>query len=132
MLARERRKLIDRVERLALDARDAIEPLQADARIDVGGDVVGSRIAIRHRVPDEPALRVDQDEVDAPGVDADRLGDLAGFAAFLQADQDVLPDHVDIPAIVPAAAHLRVVEAVHLLELDDAVAVHTTEHVAPA
>ena len=132
MLARERRKLIDRVERLALDTRDAIEPLQADARIDIGGNIVGSRIAIRHRVADEPTLCIDQDEVDAPGVDADRLGDLAGFAAFLQTDQDVLPDHVDIPAIVPAAAHLHVVKAVHLLELDDAVAVHATKHVAPA
>ena len=132
MLARERRKLVDRVKCLALDARDAIEPLQADARIDIGGDIAGTCVAIRHRVADKPALRIDQDEVHTPGVDADRLGDLAGFAAFLQADQDVFPDHVDIPAIVPAAAHLHVVEAVHLLELDDAVSVHATEHVAPA
>ena len=118
MLGGQRRQLVDRVERLALNARGTVQVLQADARVHVGGDVVRAGIAIRHRIADASTLSVDQDEIHAPGVDADRLGDLAGFAAFLQADQNVLPDHIDVPAIVPAAAHLHVVEAVHLLELD--------------
>ena len=50
MLGGKRGQLVDSVEGLALNARRTIERIQANSAIDLGGDRLRARIAIRHGI----------------------------------------------------------------------------------
>ena len=114
--------------------------LQTDAPVEVGeGDDVAldlrvgagrARVAVGHGVADALAPLVQEHEVDAPGVDADG-GDLGLLHRRVDALLDRLDERVDVPAVVPAAADLRVVETIDLLEGDLAV-LHPTDDVPAA
>ncbi len=125
------RKLVNGVEGLTLDAAGAVEVFQADTTIDLRHHRSRAGVAIGHGIADAIAVRIDEHEVDAPGIDANGLGNLARLRALLQTDEHVFPDHIDIPTIVPATADLHVVESMHLFKLDAAV-VHASEHMAAA
>ena len=131
MLALERDQLVERIERLTLDAAGVIEGAGLELLVDALGDALGALVAVCDGIAHEPALRVEQNEVDAPGVDADSRGDLARIPASLEARKNALPQHLDVPAVMPCAAQLLVVEAVELLE-DHTPVLDVPEHVAPA
>ena len=130
MLVFQRDQLVDCVERLALYAAGVVDLLRVHGSVHALGHALGARVAIGHRVAHERALLVEEDEIDAPGVDADGLGDLARVLAGAHAGQDALKQPLDVPAVVAVHALLRVVEAVYLLEHYLAV-LEMPKHVAP-
>ena len=67
----QRQKLIDRVERQELQARDLVDPLAGDLLERGGQHPVGPRIAIVDRIAQQGVSAPDQPEVHAPGIDAD-------------------------------------------------------------
>ena len=131
MFRGKRSQLVDGVEGLALNARGAIERIEAHGAVDLCGNRLRAGVAICHGVAHAVSARIDQHEIDAPGVDADRCGNFARGGAFLEANQDVFPNHINIPAIMAATAHLGVIETVHLFEHDFSV-FDMAKHVAPA
>jgi hypothetical protein len=121
VLALQSHELVEGVEGLALDAAGAVEGARLHDAVEAFGHAFGAGVAVGHRVAYERARAVDEDEVDAPGVDAHGFGHHAAALAGAQAFQDALVERFDVPAVVAVAADLDVVEAVDLFQMDDAV-----------
>ena len=117
VLLAEGHELVDRVERLTLDARAPVQLLGGDGDVDELGDALRASIAIRDGVADELALAVEQHEVAAPGVDADGQRRCPRRrVAGPESRDDLVCQRLDVPAVVTVHAPLAVDEAVHLLE----------------
>ncbi len=103
-----------------VSAYSTASPISADQPL---GDPVGAGVAVRVRVVDQLALRVQQPVVDGPRVDPDPV-DRAARGGEPQTDEHLTTDPGDVPAqgavVVP---HGTVGKPVHLLELQQ-VGVH--------
>ena len=114
-------ELIDCVELLALNAGSLVELTLRDHSVDLFCHAVCASVAVSDCISDHVVILIKKDIIDRPGVDADRLRDLAEHAAAADAIDDAALKQLDVPAGVAAAHDLPVLEAVHLLELHDTV-----------
>ena len=116
MLLLERGELVDRVEEHLLDAAAGVELVGGDRGVHKRVRTFRAGVAVGHHVGAGQALLVKKNEVHAPGIDADRGGDLADLLALGDALQRASGERLVVPAVVPVLADLGVVEAVHLFK----------------
>ena len=129
----ERHKLVDRVERLVLDAGAGVVVGKGQAvflfqRL---ADALGALVTVGDGVTDALIVRIQQHKIDGPGVDADGRGGKACVVRSLQAVDDLFREGVDVPAEVAVLAVDAVFEAVDLLQGDLSV-LHGACDVPPA
>ena len=129
----ERHQLVDRVERLVLDAGAGVVVGKGQAvflfqRL---ADALGALVAVGDGVADALIVRIQQHKIDGPGVDADGRGGKTCVVCSLQAVDDLLREGVDVPAEVAVLAVDAVFEAVDLLQGDFSV-LHGAYDVPPA
>ena len=67
----DRHELVDRIENLFLDAVASVEFRFADDLIDIGVNALRAAVAISNRVAEDFVVLVEQDEINAPRVNAD-------------------------------------------------------------
>ena len=127
VLALQGQELIDGVEGLALDARAAVELFGAHDGVGHLEHALSALVAIGHGVAHQVVVSIQQDEIDAPGVDADGFRREPRLLAQGKPAHELAVEQVDVPAIVAAPAHLAVVESVHLFQMDAAV-FHKAHH----
>ena len=121
MFALQPGHLIDRVEDGLLDARARVVLGERQNLLDLRVHSVRTRIAVGHHVGTGLERFVQQDEIDAPRVDADRRGNLAGGGAGLETGDDVARQRLVVPAVVPVLTDLGIVETIDFLQHDPAV-----------
>ena len=109
-------ELIDGVEEHLLDSAARVELVGGDRRVHERVRALRAFIAVGHHVGAGQALLVKENEVDAPGIDADRGGDFADLLALGDALQHAARECLVVPAVVSVLADLRVVEAENLFE----------------
>ena len=107
-----------------------IEFGKGDDRIYIFRHSVGALVAVGDGIADRQPAAVDQNEIDAPRVDAYGLGDFPDVGRRFAAHEHVPRQRLDIPAVVAVFDDLRVVETVYLFESYLAV-LDPTEDVAP-
>ena len=116
MLLLERGELVDGVEEHLLDAAAGIELVGGNRGVHERVRALRARVAVGHHIRAGQALLIKENEVHAPGIDADGDGDLADLLALGDALQHAAGERLVVPAVVAVLADLRVVEAVDLLE----------------
>ena len=131
VVALQGEQLVERVERLALDARALVDLRGVHDGIRQRVDALRAFVAVRHRVADELLLRIEQHKIHAPGVDAERFRLEACLACGSKSCHHFVKEHLDVPAIVTVDAFLDVVEAVNFGELDVAGFVDPADNHAP-
>ena len=112
-------ELEHRVDRHQLDSRPLVQLAGRHPLEDAPPRPGAAGVAVVHRVLQEPAVAVDQAEVDAPRVDRDanrRRRTLARAAR--RPSSDVVEEPQDVPMERPAGAHGHVREPVDLASTD--------------
>ena len=109
-------QLVQRVERLELDAGPGVDLVATHARADLVHGVACSSIPVADRFFDEPARAIEQCVVHAPRVDADRRERPTPFAGAgvraLEPDPDTVEQALDVPPQVPRVFPRGIVESV--------------------
>ena len=129
----EGHKLVDRIERLVLDAGAGIMLGKGQAVLLFKrlADALGALIAVGHGIADALPRLVQQNEIHRPGVNADGCGGKPGVVGSAQAVDDLSGQCVDVPAEVTVLALDAVLKAVDLLQ-DDPAVLHSADNVPPA
>ena len=133
MFLLEGHKLVDRIERLVLDAGAGIMLGKGQAVLLFKRltDALGALIAVGHGIADALPCLVQQNEIHRPGVNADGCGGKPGIVGSAQAVDDLPGQRVDVPAEVAVLAPDAVLKAVDLLQ-DDPAVLHGADNVPPA
>ena len=113
--ARHRQELVDGVDGHELDAGRGVDLVPGHQRERALDHAVGPRVAVVDRVREQPPALVEQAEVHAPGVDADR-GHATGSPRLAQAGRDVAEQPQGVPVHRPGHGHGHVREAVDVLD----------------
>ena len=129
-LQRHRGQLEDRVDRHQLDAGPLVELPRRDARVHTRDGFGPPRVSVVHRAMDQLPCRVDQPEVDGPGIDGDRV-ERGLSCCRAEAVRRLLEQALDVPAQGSVLLDRRVLEAVYLFD-GQAAAVERTDGDAAA
>ncbi len=130
-LLRHGAQLINRVEGLRLGAGAAVLLLGGEDFCGRLPDAVGSAVPVGYRVADRPALPVDKDKINAPGVDPDKVGCTVQLCRPAKPLQNLPREVVQIPAEVPILLLHPVFKPIYLPELKPA-ALHPAQDVPAA
>ena len=90
--------MINGVEELLLDAIAPVELRFRDDLVDFFIHALCAAITVGDSIAEHIAVGIEQDEVDAPGVDTDTLGDAVELLALAQALHDLMEKMIEIPA----------------------------------
>ena len=102
-------ELIDRIEGLEGNAGFLKEFLFGEDLLDFLAPRLAGSVAVRIGVAKFLAVFIEEDVVDAPGVDADARRGFAELFGFLEGDDDLLEKAVDVPIEFVIARALRVI-----------------------
>ena len=122
-------KLVDRIERLNLQAGDAVQVLVAQLLRQRLGDALCAVVTVVERMLDQPLGGVEASVVDAPGVDPQGVEPSArGGDGCVQPLDDLRGDQIEVPVQVTVDGLRRVVETPGLLQGDAPVAQRAENH----
>ena len=116
MLVLEGEQLIERVERLTLNAGAGIDLGRIHNLVGNFVDAVSAGIAVGDRITDDLVVLIEQHEINTPGIDSDGGRSLSGLILDgAQACDNMVEQSLNVPAVVAVYALLLVIEAVDLL-----------------
>lgn len=116
MLVFKGEQLIERVERLTLNAGTGIDLGRIHNLVGNSVDAVSAGIAVGDRIANDLVVLVEQHEVNAPGIDTDGGRGLSGLILNgAQTCDNMVEQSLNVPAVVAVYALLLVIEAVDLL-----------------
>ena len=116
MLVLKGEQLIERVERLTLNAGTGIDLGRIHNLVGNFVDAVSAGIAVGNRIADDLVVLVEQHEINAPGINTDGGRSLSSLILDgAQACDNMVEQSLNVPAVVTVYALLLVIEAVDLL-----------------
>ena len=110
-------ELINRIEGLELDAGFCVKLAKRQQLVDRLGRLGPASVAVAEERQDRLVLSVKQHIIDAPGVDADRVGRIAGLAAGLQSGANLATEPLEIPDQMAVHGIGQVCKAINLAHL---------------
>ena len=122
----EGKELEQRVDLQKLRARLAVERFPVHRLKRLGEDAVGAAVAVVHRVGEQPAVFVEQAEIDAPGVE----GDAVEISRLLDPYPNLAHQLAEIPTEMAVPFGGVVLKAVQLLPGERAVIVNAADGAA--